>query len=231
MIKFYKYNFKLAFKFKILRYVTLRLDNFKFKFEMGSGQTKSTKTEKNNEPARSSVKAPIKKPARSNIKSISKQEIDRIQSECLISEAEIKNKYQIFMAFSDNGNKLNEKGFYEMCLSLKNEIPDHLRKYSNLVFGSIDTDHDHYISFHEFIIAYQSILRGDLKKKLEYTFLLYDSDGSGRLDVKKIKNITDVMLKILQADKFFNSQAVAEGCFALLDRKKFGAVAKGIECW
>jgi Ca2+-binding EF-hand superfamily protein len=174
------------------------------------------------------LRNPVNEKSSSTFKSLSKNDIERIQSECLITEAEIKNKYDIFMAFCDKSSKLNEKNFYELCFSLKNEIPEHLRRYSNLVFRSIDSNHDGFVNFHDFIIAFQSIIRGDLRRKLEYAFLLYDSDGSGRLDVDKIRNFIEVMLKILQAEKHFNPQLVAENCFVLLDKKRTGLVGKGL---
>jgi Ca2+-binding EF-hand superfamily protein len=200
---------------------------------MGSKQTKNSasnnnkKTEAVKNPANNLPPAKKKSTSSNNLKALSKNEVECIQKDCFISEAEIKNKYDIFMAFSDNGQKLNEKSFYELCLSLKNEIPEHLRKYSSMVFRSIDTDHDHLITFYDFIVAYQSILKGDVKKKLEYAFYLYDSDGTGRLDVNKIKNVIEIMLKVLQADKNFNAQTVAENCLILLDKRKFGFIVKG----
>ena len=35
------------------------------------------------------------------------------------------------------------------------------------------------------------------------------------------------MLKILQAEKHYNSQMVAENCFSLLDKKRTGEITKG----
>ena len=70
-------------------------------------------------------------------------------------------------------------------------------------------------------------MKGDVKKKLEYTFSLYDSDGTGRLDVAKIKTVIEIMLKLLQAEKNFNAQAVSENCLALLDYRKLGFIVKG----
>ena len=196
---------------------------------MGSNQTKSgQKKDVAVNKKVSKVKNPVNEKASSTFKSLSKNDIERIQNECLITEAEIKNKYDIFMAFCDKNSKLNEKNFYELCFSLKNEIPEHLRRYSNLVFRSIDSDHDGVVNFHDFIIAFQCIIRGDLKRKLEYAYLLYDSDGSGRLDVDKIRNFIEVMLKILQTEKQFNPQLVAENCFVLLDKKQTGIVGKGL---
>ena len=48
-----------------------------------------------------------------------------------------------------------------------------------------------------FKIAYALTSRGDLKKKLEYAFMLYDLDGSGYLNNNELKTVLGGMLDLL----------------------------------
>jgi Ca2+-binding EF-hand superfamily protein len=130
------------------------------------------------------------------------------------------------MAFSGNKQDLNKDGFFQMCLSLKNEIPVHLHKHPSLIFHSIDRDHDGLVNFHDFIVGYQNILRGYLKEKIEYAFRLYDSDNSGLLSCDKIRNVTDLMEEIFQDGKNNKSNNIVEDFFAFLAKKESETVEK-----
>ena len=53
------------------------------------------------------------------------------------------------------------------------------------------------ISFDHFKIAYALTSKGDLAKKLEYAFLLYDCDNSGTLDRNELRTVLTGMLDLL----------------------------------
>lgn len=150
-----------------------------------------------------------------------------ILSQATISDAELKNKFEIFLAFSNNSPKLNEEDFCRLCVSLKNEIPDHYYKILSQIFKSIDSDHDGFIRFEEFIISYHHIHRGTLRRKLEYTYKLYDPEDTGKLDAAKIERFVTVMLKLLNAESQYNASEVAAGCMKLLDPSGKGEVSRG----
>ena len=81
----------------------------------------------------------------------------------------------------------------------------------------------------KFQIGYSLTSKGDLKKKLEYAFELYDSDGNGYLDHKEIRDVITGMLDLLGADKKSNNAfQLAEECIKQLDASNDGRVSKGI---
>ena len=70
--------------------------------------------------------------------------------------------------------------------------------------------------------------RGDLKKKLEYAFELYDSDGNGYLDSTEVREVVKGMLDLLGADKKGNdANKLAEECIKQLDATNDGKLSKG----
>ena len=68
-----------------------------------------------------------------------------------------------------------------------------------------------------------------MKKKLEYAFELYDTDGNGYLDSNEIREVVKGMLDLLGADKKTNNpNQLAEECIKQLDASNDGKVTKGI---
>lgn len=71
--------------------------------------------------------------------------------------------------------------------------------------------------------------RGDLRKKLEFAFTLYDTDNNGYLDKNEIRDVITGMLELLGADKKTNDpNQVAEECLKHLDSSHDGKLTKGI---
>ena len=78
------------------------------------------------------------------------------------------------------------------------------------------------------MISFALTSRGDLKKKLEYAFALYDADGNGYLDSNEINDVITGMLDLLGADKKHNNpKQLADECIKQLDSSKDGQVSKG----
>jgi Ca2+-binding EF-hand superfamily protein len=76
-------------------------------------------------------------------------------------------------------------------------------------------------------IKFEFEFKGDLKRKLEYAFQIYDDDGNGYLDKDEIKNVINGMLDLLGADKKMNdSQKLADEAIKALDTSKDGKVTK-----
>jgi Ca2+-binding EF-hand superfamily protein len=69
--------------------------------------------------------------------------------------------------------------------------------------------------------------KGDLNRKLEYAFDLYDADRNGYLDKNEVREVVTGMLDLLGADKKGqNSAQLAEECIRQLDASKDGKVTK-----
>jgi Ca2+-binding EF-hand superfamily protein len=69
--------------------------------------------------------------------------------------------------------------------------------------------------------------KGDLNRKLEYAFDLYDADRNGYLDKNEVREVVTGMLDLLGADKKGqNSTQLAEECIRQLDTSKDGRVTK-----
>ena len=70
--------------------------------------------------------------------------------------------------------------------------------------------------------------RGDLKKKLEYAFALYDADLNGYLNLNEVRLVLNGMLDLLGADRRSHSLTqITEECMNALDVSKDGKISKG----
>jgi len=69
--------------------------------------------------------------------------------------------------------------------------------------------------------------KGDLNRKLEYAFDLYDADRNGYLDKNEVREVVIGMLDLLGADKKGqNSAHLADECIRQLDASRDGKVTK-----
>ena len=104
-----------------------------------------------------------------------------------MSRSEIKSIYQDFVKESVNG-ELDLEGFIDFYSSLSTDrlVKEFLKNNAQFIFDTFDKDHNGSVSFREFMCAYVLTTPGNLEKKLEYTFELYDMDGNGYLDLDEI---------------------------------------------
>lgn len=104
-----------------------------------------------------------------------------------LSRSEIKSIYQDFVKESVNG-ELDLEGFIDFYSSLSTDrlVKEFLKNNAQFIFDTFDKDHNGRVSFREFMCAYVLTTPGNLEKKLEYTFELYDMDGNGYLDLDEI---------------------------------------------
>lgn len=132
--------------------------------------------------------------------------------------------HEIYKKFHEDAvdGELDLVGFVAFYHSLTNEPPEWLddAKHTQFVFDTFDKDHSGKVSFREFINAYVLTSAGNLEKKLEYCFELYDLDNSGYLDLDEIYRIVVQIFDILEETMKNSDQEklqFAEDCFKKLD--------------
>lgn len=124
----------------------------------------------------------------------------------------IKTMFDKFMNNNPDG-QLDRKEFVRLYSEIRPEAPEYLDEISEFVFRVFDVDKSGSISFHEFLVAYALTSRGDLNRKLEYAFILYDTDNNGYLDRNELRTVLTGMLDLLGAEKKnYNVQKLAEEC-------------------
>ena len=74
-------------------------------------------------------------------------------------KAEIDGIFKEFMANNPDG-KLDKNEFIRLYDKLRPEPPELLDEISNYVFRCFDSDHNGFISFNEFMVAYSLTSRG-----------------------------------------------------------------------
>jgi Ca2+-binding EF-hand superfamily protein len=136
---------------------------------------------------------------------------------------------ELFAKFSANNpdGKLDKDEFVRLYTSLRPEKPERLDEISVQIFRAFDRNGDNSITFSEFLVSYALTARGDLRKKLEYAFDMYDSDRNHTLDYNEVLAVIAGMLDLLGADKAkHNVQEIAKSCFSQLDSSNDGKVTK-----
>ena len=113
---------------------------------------------------------------------------------------------------------MDRKNFIELYQSLAHREPEYLDNLSKNVFkalGVTDLDIDQ-ITLNEFLITFVLTCRGDLRKKLEYTFEMYDVNGENVLEVAEVKEIIYGILELYHPTETKNIEDIAKDCFKQL---------------
>ena len=118
----------------------------------------------------------------------------------------------------NNDGKMDRKFFCEMYHSLAQKEIDYVDNLSKNVFKALDVqDLDvEQISFNEFLITFVLSSRGDLRKKLEYVFDMFDTDKENVLEVPEAKEIIWGILELFHPHKAQNTDEIAKDCFKRL---------------
>ena len=88
-----------------------------------------------------------------------------------------------------NLSKIDKQTFINIYQELHHEPREVVKEIADHVFKAFDNDCIGYITFNKLMLAYALTNRGDMRRKLEYTFDLYDSDKSGYLVKNDIRDI------------------------------------------
>jgi Ca2+-binding EF-hand superfamily protein len=194
---------------------------------MGNKETKPKKKSSNAGPNIKHTGEPIRpEPTTNKPLQLSESDYTFLINQSGLSRLDIKELFDKFMAGNPDG-ELDRKEFSKLYCSLRYESPELLDEITEFIFKAFDANKSGTISFSEFLIGYSLTSKGDLKRKLEYAFELYDSDGNGYLDQKEIKEVITGMLDLLGAEKRSNNASqLAEECLKQLDASNDGKVSK-----
>jgi Ca2+-binding EF-hand superfamily protein len=125
--------------------------------------------------------------------------------------------------------KIDKDGFINIYQELHPESKDHVRDVAEHVFRAFDSECSGYISFNEFLVAYALTNRGDMRKKLDYAFELYDEKKSGYLNQDEVKDVVTGMCDVLGIDqKHDNPPELIEKTIREIHAEQ-GIVSKGKE--
>ena len=99
--------------------------------------------------------------------------------------------------------KINKETFDNIYHELHHaESKERIKDVSNHVFNAFDKNEcTGHIKFNEFMLAYSLTNHGDMRRKLEYSFDLYDVNKTGYLEKNDIKDIVYGMVEILGIHK------------------------------
>jgi Ca2+-binding EF-hand superfamily protein len=111
---------------------------------------------------------------------------------------------QIFEKY--NLNKENAQIDRENFIKINQELNPELREQANEVadqsFHAFDPDNTGNLSLNEFLVSYALLSnRGDMRRKLDYSFDLYDYDHTGYLEKDDVKNVLCGFCDLLGAEK------------------------------
>lgn len=71
------------------------------------------------------------------------------------------------------------------------------KRYAELVFMTLDHDHDEFISFEEFVIGLSVLTRGSLEEKLDWVFTLYDVQRKELIGIEELLNVTQAIYEMM----------------------------------
>jgi Ca2+-binding EF-hand superfamily protein len=144
-----------------------------------------------------------------------------------------KSKYEIDTIFERYGlNKLDARiskmDFKNIYQDLHYE-PDseHVNEIVDQVYAAFDSDCTGYLSFNEFMVAYVLTCRADTKKKLEYSFDLYDYNHATYLEADELKSVIGGMFDVLGVQKHnTNPHGLIEETIAKIKSSESGRISK-----
>ena len=84
------------------------------------------------------------------------------------------------------------------------------------------------IEFSEFLVAFTLLTKGDLKKKLEFCFEIYDCDNNGFITKDELTKVLDGMYDLYGIDINADNapEKIANEIFARSDKSKDGKLSK-----
>jgi Ca2+-binding EF-hand superfamily protein len=115
---------------------------------------------------------------------ISEEDINLLLANTNFTREEIISLHRDFYRDCPSG-KINSKEFVKKFKSehllekLKKSKPE---KYCEYAFNAFDRNHDNFIDFKEFCVAFSVITSGDLKQKVQFAFRHFDADRDEKIN-------------------------------------------------
>ena len=133
------------------------------------------------------------------------------------------DKHDLQRIFDDHltqnpDGKMDRRTFCELYHALLQKEVDYVDNLSKNVFRALgvqDLEVDQ-ITLNEFLITFVLTSRGDLRRKIEYVFDMYDIHRDNALEVNEVKGIITAILELYQPNETKNTDEIAKNCFKQL---------------
>ena len=115
-----------------------------------------------------------------------------------MSKEEIRRIFDKHLLNHPNG-KMNRQEFCDLYHELRKESHEVVQGLSENVFKALKVeDENEMISLSEFLMIYGLTSRGDISRKLEYAFDLYDTNKDNALDVEECQEVIYGILELFR---------------------------------
>lgn len=112
-----------------------------------------------------------------------------------LSREELFKWYADFYEYAHRNSGLNIDDFIKFFCKLRHKKKNS-EDFYKLAFHAFDRDNSGIIDFPEFIVAFNIISNGDMKKRLEWMFEVFDLNKDGVIDKQEIAIIIKAILKM-----------------------------------
>jgi len=152
-------------------------------------------------------------------KSLSDEQMKFWVANTSLTEEQIQQWYVEFQEHSQKNQKLDQENFIKFFEKLKHKSkstktstevfkilfkgniisPKNLISCNDLIsyalYVAFDSDNSGYVDFQEFLVAFNIIGDGEIEKRLEWMFKIYDVNNDGSIDRKEIETILRVRIR------------------------------------
>ena len=104
-----------------------------------------------------------------------------------------------------------------------------MNEVADQAFNAFDPEKSGFISFVEFLVSYALTSHGDMRRKLEYAYELYDSQRTGSLQKDDVLNVLNFVCDLLGARtrQGKNQQDLIDAAVREIQFDSDGKVTKG----
>ena len=139
--------------------------------------------------------------------SLPKDQLHQLLETTNFNKHELQRWYSKFMKDYPDG-QLDKEQFREMYEKVYNKCGN-INQIAEHIFRTFDKNNDGHICFKELMSSLSVTSRGTVKEKLEWTFNIYDIDGSGSITMEEIMQIIKCMQDVsstIEGDGIHNDE-------------------------